>query len=85
MDINGIPLQSPVNKVITAASYISDPVKAFPVLDHCHASGDLTFHGTFIKNICLGKIIMRKGVGIVRGHDRNGTCVFKAAVNPFAC
>mgnify|MGYP006990146913 CR=1 FL=1 len=55
--INGIPLERPVYKVITAASDIADPVKAFPIFNDRHSSGDTAFYRAFVKNIRFGNCV----------------------------
>lgn len=53
MEINGIPFKRPIYKIITAASYIADPIHVVPVpiLENSHKTGDSGFYGTFVQDV----------------------------------
>ena len=60
MKINGIPFKRPIYKIITAASYIADPIHVVPVpvLENSHKTGDPGFYGAFVQDVRSGKAVM---------------------------
>ena len=84
MDIEGIPLKSPVYIVVAAASDVAELIRIAPVLNYPHQTGNASFHITFIQNICIGNAVLGSGF-CVGGHNGERPCVVDLLIDPLIC
>ena len=82
---HGIPFRSKHDVCLPCAPYAAKLFNCTPVLYHCHQTGHAVVCGAvheFIYNIRFRQTVMRKRNGFIIYHDRYGTLIFQALVNP---